>query len=98
MLELLKKFAVPMFTVLAAAGIAAAIYMIFFVAPLQYGLNDDGKVNGSSLFFNQKIFFLHTAHAILLIIAVIVSAVSALVFLLTRKPVWDDIASASVDV
>ena len=61
-----KKLVLPVLTALAAAGIAASIYLIFFQAPLQYGLNADGKLNGSSLFFNQKIFFFHTAHAMLL--------------------------------
>lgn len=82
----MKKLAVPVFTVLAAAGIAASIYAIFFQAPLQYGLNEDGKLNGSSLFFNQKIFYFHTAHAILLIVAVVVAGVSSIVFLLSRRP------------
>ena len=82
----LVKLLIPVFTVLAAAGIAASIYAIFFQAPLQYGLNEDGKLNGSSLFFNQKIFYLHTAHAMLLIVAVAGAGVSSIVFLLSRRP------------
>jgi heme exporter protein C len=131
----MKKPTIPVFAVLAAAGIAASIYSIFFRAPLQYGLTDDGKLNGSSLFFNQKIFYFHTAHAMLMIIAVVSAGVMSILFLLSRmtpdphaagtgpggmtgrtgrtgrtgmtgvmaflrshSSMWDDIASASVDV
>jgi heme exporter protein C len=119
----MKKPTIPVFAVLAAAGIATSIYAIFFHAPLQYGLNEDGKLNGSSLFFNQKIFYFHTAHAMLMIIAVASAGVSSILFLLSRTvpdahgahapgsgsggamaflrahgSMWDDIASASVDV
>src|SRR5215468_7765929 len=79
----MKKPTIPVFAVLAAAGIAASIYAIFFHAPLQYGLNDDGKLNGSSLFFNQKIFYFHTAHAMLMIIAVVLAGLSSILFLLS---------------
>src|SRR5215468_1384348 len=82
----MKKLLIPVFTVLAAAGIATSIHKISFDAPLQFGLNADGKLNGSSLFFNQKIFYLHTAHAMLLIVAVVVAGVSSIVFLLSRGP------------
>jgi len=94
----MSKLAVPVFTVLAAIGIAISIYLIFLVTPLQFGLNEDGKLNGSSLFFNQKIFYLHTAHAMLLIVAVVAAGVASIAFLVTRNARWDDIASASVDV
>src|SRR5215471_12030915 len=82
----MKKLTVPVFAVLAAAGIAASIYSVFFQAPLQYGLTDDGKLNGSSLFFNQKIFYFHTAHAMLMIVAVVVAGVASILFLLSRGP------------
>ena len=94
----MKKLAVPIFSVLAAIGLAVSVYMVFYVAPLQYGVNDDGKLNGSSLFFNQKIFFFHTAHGFELIIAVTVAALSSIAFLRTRNPKWDDLASASTEV
>jgi heme exporter protein C len=94
----MKKFTIPVFAVLAAAGFAASIYSIFFQAPLQFGLNEDGKLNGSSLFFNQKIFYFHVAHAFWLFGAVFVSGASSIAFLKTRDPKWDDIASASTDV
>jgi heme exporter protein C len=82
----LVRLLIPVFTVLAAAGFAASIYAIFFQAPLQFGLNEDGKLNGSSLFFNQKIFYFHTPHAMLLIVAVVMAGVSSIVFLLSRRP------------
>jgi heme exporter protein C len=90
--------AIPVLAALAAVGIAFSIYLIFFVTPLQYGFNEDGKLNGSSLFFNHKIFYFHTAHAMLLISAVAVAGLSSIVFLVSRNPAWDDFASASVDV
>ena len=80
----MNKPTIPVLTVLAAVGIAASIYLIFFQAPLQFGLNEDGKLNGSSLFFNQKIFYFHTAHAMLMIVAVASAGVTSIVFLVSR--------------
>jgi heme exporter protein C len=94
----MKKLALPLFAILAAIGIAVSIYLTFYVAPLQYSLNEDNKLNGSSLFFNQKIFFFHVAHAFLMFIAVFVSGAASIGFLKTRNPRWDDVASASTDV
>ena len=85
----MKKL-IPVFTALAAAGVAASIYLVFFQAPLQYGLNEDGRLNGSSLFFNQKIFYFHTAHAMLMIIAVVVAGVASILFLLSRMPAAEE--------
>lgn len=82
----LANLAIPVFSVLAAAGIAVSIYQIFFVTPLQIGYSADGKLNGSSLFFNHKIFFFHTAHAMLMIVAVVMAGVSSILFLLSRGP------------
>jgi heme exporter protein C len=94
----MKKLAVPLFAAIAAVGIALSIYEIFYVAPLQYGVNEAGKLNGSSLFFNQKIFYLHTAHAFWLFGSVGVAGISSIMYLVRRDPRWDDIASASTDV
>src|SRR5215470_9403053 len=85
----MKKLSVTLLAALAAAGIAASRYLIFFQAPLQYGFTDDGKLNGSSLFFNQKIFYFHTAHAMLMIVAVIMAGVSSILFLVSRTWTWD---------
>jgi heme exporter protein C len=94
----MKKLAVPIFSVLAAIGIALSVYMVFYVAPLQFGVNEAGKLNGSSLFFNQKIFFFHTGHGFELFVAVFTAGLSSIQFLRTRNPKWDDIASASTEV
>jgi heme exporter protein C len=94
----MKKLAVPLFAVLAAIGLAVSVYLVFFVAPLEYSYNEANRLNGSSLFFNQKIMYFHVGHAFWLFGAVIVSGVSSIVFLRTRNPRWDDIAAASVDV
>jgi heme exporter protein C len=89
---------IPVFALLSAILTAWAIHLIFFVAPLQYGFNEAGKFNGSSLFFNHKIFFFHVAHAFWLDAAVGVSGVCSIIYLITRRPKWDDIASAATDV
>jgi heme exporter protein C len=94
----MKKLGVPLLCVLAAIAFAASVYLVFMQAPLQWGKTGDGRLNGSSLFFNQKIFYWHVAHAFWLFTAVFVAGTSSIAFLVTRKPKWDDIASASVDV
>jgi len=80
----MKQRIIPVLAVLAAAGIATSIYLIFYQAPLQYGVDETGKLNGSSLFFNQKIFYFHTAHAMLMIVAVAMAGVASIVFLVSR--------------
>jgi heme exporter protein C len=94
----MSRFAVPVFAVLAALGIVTGIFMVFMKAPLQYAVGADGSLEGSSLFFNQKIFYFHVAHAFWLFAAVFVSGVASIVFLKTRNARWDDIASAAAEV
>lgn len=94
----MKKLAIPLFTVLAAVMIAVSVYLVFFVTPLQYAYNEANQLNGSSLFFNQKIFYFHVPHAIWQFGAVGVSGIASLLFLRTRKAVYDDVASAATDV
>jgi heme exporter protein C len=89
---------VPVLAALAAVGFVASVWLVFVEAPLQYGYLDGGRLAGSSLFFNQKIFYFHVAHAFWLFGAVFVSGMSSIVFLKTRNPKWDDIASAATDV
>jgi heme exporter protein C len=98
MWNVVKNIAVPVFAVLAAIFLAKAALAVFFDTPLQYDFNEAGKLNGSSLFFNQKIVYFHVPHAIWLFAAVFVSGTSSIVFLITRRPGWDDLASASTDV
>ena len=94
----MKKLSVPILCVVAAMLMVGSIQLVFFEAPLQWGKTADGHLNGSSLFFNQKNFYWHVAHAFWLFGAVFAAGVSSIVFLWKRKPEWDDIASASVDV
>jgi heme exporter protein C len=94
----MKTLAVPVFAILAAVGLAVSVYQVFYVAPLQFGLTEAGKLSGSSLFFNQKIFFFHTGYAMLMLVAVFVSGLASIMFLKARKPGWDDLASASTEV
>jgi heme exporter protein C len=94
----MKKLAVPLFSVLAAIGITFSIYLVFFKAPLQISYNEAGKLNGSSLFFSQRIMYFHVAHAFWLFTTVGVAGIASIAYLATRKARWDDIASASVDV
>jgi heme exporter protein C len=94
----MKRLAVPVLAVLSAISLAVAIHFIFVKAPLQYSITDEGRLVGSSLFFNQKIFYFHVAQAFMLFAAVGVAGVCSAVFLKTRNPKWDDVASASVEV
>jgi heme exporter protein C len=95
----MKKLAVPVFSVLAAIGFVVSIYLIFMATGLEYGIDErTGRLAGSSLFFNQKIFYFHIAHALVLFTAVFVAGICSIVFLWKRNPKYDDIASASTDV
>ncbi|HEX4420564.1 MAG TPA: cytochrome c biogenesis protein CcsA [Kofleriaceae bacterium] len=92
------KLAIPVLALLSALGIAYSVYLVFYGTPLEFGYNEAGKLNGSSLFFNQKIFYFHVAHAFWLFGAVFVSGASSIAYLVTRKAKWDDLASAATDV
>jgi heme exporter protein C len=94
----MSRYAVPILAVLAAAGLAVSVCLVFFTTPLQWGMLANGRLDGGSLFYNQKIFYFHVAHAFVLFTSVFVSGISSIVFLATRKPKWDDIASAATDV
>jgi heme exporter protein C len=94
----MKKLVVPIFGVLSAIGFVASTWAVFVWTPLQYGVMEDGSLHGSSLFYNQKIFYFHTALAFGLFVSVFVGGAASIVFLRTRKSLWDDIASAGVDV
>ena len=95
----MKKLAVPVLSVLAAIGFVVSIYLIFMTTPLEYGIDErTGRLAGSSLFFNQKIFYFHVAHAIVQFTAVFVSGICSILFLWKRNPKFDDIASAATDV
>jgi heme exporter protein C len=93
-----KGYAVPILAVLAAVGLALSVCLVFFDTPLQYQFRPDGRLDGSSLFLNQKIFYFHVAHAFVLFTSVFVSGIASIAFLATRKARWDDIAAAATDV
>jgi heme exporter protein C len=88
----------PVLAVLAGLGFVASIHLIFFDAPLQYGFTPEGRLHGSSLFYNQKIFYFHVANAFMLFAAVFISGISSVAFLRSRKARWDDLASAATEV
>jgi heme exporter protein C len=95
----MKKLGVPTFSVLAAIGFVVSIYLVFMKTDLQWGIDErSGRLAGSSLFFNQKIFYFHVAHSIVLFTAVFVSGISSILFLWKRNPKFDDIASASTEI
>jgi heme exporter protein C len=94
----MKKLALPVFAVLSAAGIAVAVWLVFMVTPLEYKFNDADRLDGSSLFFNQKIFYFHVAHAFMLFASVFASGLASIGYLVTRRARWDDLASATAEV
>jgi len=95
----MKKHAVPVLAALGAIGFVVSIYLIFMTTPLEWGWDTRAdRLAGSSLFFNQKIFYFHVANSIVLFTAVFVSGIASILFLWKRSPKADDIASASTDV
>ena len=83
----MKRFATPVFAGLAGVGFVVTLWLIFTYAPLAEGL-----------YFNQKIFYWHVAHAFMLFLAVGICGVCSLVYLKKRDPRWDDVALASAEV
>jgi heme exporter protein C len=82
-----SSLAVPILAAASAVGFVVTLWMIFTQAPM-----------AQMLFFNQKIFYYHVAHAFMLFIAVGVCGVSSVVFLRKRDPRWDDVALAAAEV
>lgn len=78
---------IPILATLSAIGFVITLYLVFTYAPL-----------ADSLFFNQKIFYYHVAHAFMLFLSVAVCGVCSLAFLKTRKPKWDDLALATAEL
>ncbi len=93
----MKRLVVPIFTLLGAVGFVASVWLVFTGTPLVYSTRD-GILEGTSLFFNQKIYYFHVPHAWLLFLGVLIAGVCSIVYLTTRKPKWDDVAAASVEV
>ena len=94
----MKRLVVPIFVLLSAVGFAWSVWLVFTQTPLSVNFNDDGILEGTSLFFNQKIYYFHVPHAFWLFGSVFVAGASSIAYLKTRDPKWDDIAVASVEV
>jgi heme exporter protein C len=69
---------------LAAAGLAHTLWNVVYGTPLD-----------ENLFFNQKIFYYHVPHAILLFAGVFVCGIASAGYLRNRKGSWDDVALAA---
>jgi heme exporter protein C len=82
-----KSYAVPVLAILSAIGFAITLWLVFTYTPL-----------AKDLFFNQKIFYYHVAHAFLMFVAVGLCGVCSIAFLKSRNPKWDDIALAAGEV
>ena len=78
----MKRWLVPLLAILAAIGICGTLWGVFVITPME-----------QTLFFSQKIFYYHLPNAFMLFISVGVCGISSLVFLKTRNPRWDDVAS-----
>ncbi len=82
-----KSYLVPIFAVLSMIGFAVTLWLVFEWAPID-----------RILFFNQKIFYWHVAHAFMLFAAVGLCGLASIIFLKKRDPKWDDIALAAAEV
>lgn len=72
---------------LAAIGITYTLHGIFWGTPM------DNK-----LYFNQKIYYWHVPHAMLLFAAVFTCGIASGGYLKNRKGSWDDVAQAAGEV
>jgi heme exporter protein C len=77
---------------LAAAGLVAfllcwTLWSVFYRTPLD-----------ENLYFNQKIFYYHVPHAMLLFGVVFVCGIASAGYLKNRKGSWDDVALAAGEV
>jgi heme exporter protein C len=71
----------------AAVFLPTAVYMAFFLAPLQ-----------DTLYFNQKIFYFHVPPIMMMFLAVIVCGVASALHLRGRGRRWDDLARSSAEL
>lgn len=79
--------AIPILATLSAIGLAVCVYLIFNYAPFE-----------PALLFNQKIFYFHVAHAMLLFVSVATCGVCSLIYLKKKTPKWDDLALATAEI
>lgn len=94
----MKRLVVPLFVLLSVVGLVVSTFTVFTNTPLSVNFNEDGSLVGTSLFFNQKIFYFHVAHAFMMFAAVGLAGVCSVAYLVTRKAKWDDVAVAAVEV
>ena len=100
----MKRSIVPVLTAIAASLLVYTIWRIFTDTPLQHAWQSNTAnprhlaVDGSSLFYNQKIFYYHVPHAFMLFLAVFITGFCSIVYLKKRKPKWDDVALASAEI
>ena len=81
------RWVFPGLAVAAAASIAYALYLIFFVAPIEARM---GIV--------QKVFYFHVPAGMAMVLLAGGCAAASLAFLLTRKEIFDEIAVAAAEV
>jgi heme exporter protein C len=100
----MKNPTAPILSVLAAIGVVVSLYLVFVHdAGAHQGVDylidpDSNRLVQTSLFFSQRIFFFHVAHAFVLFAAVGVSGITSILYLWKRDPKMDDIASGTTDV
>jgi heme exporter protein C len=94
----MTRYLVPALVLAAAAGFVLTVWLVFTDTPLAVAYTPDGQMSGSSLFFNQKIFYYHVSHAFWLFGAVGVAGICSILFLWKRDPKWDDIALSAAEV
>jgi heme exporter protein C len=82
-----SSYAVPILAGGAAIGFVVTQWLIFTRTPL-----------AQVLFWNQKIFYYHVAHAFMLFAAVGIAGLCSIAFLVKHDPKWDDVALAAAEV
>ena len=78
---------VPILAAISAIGLGLTVWLVFTYTPL-----------AQDLFYNQKIFYYHVAHAFMMFLAVGVCGLCSIVYLKKRSAQWDDVALASAEV
>jgi len=86
----MKKVLYPLVAAASASLLVWTIVEIFYGTPLQY----TAEAPTQSLFFNQKIFYWHVPHAMLLFALVFICGIASAGYLKNRKGSWDDVALA----
>lgn len=74
-------------TVLSAGLLIAALYMVFFYAPLELVMN-----------YVQKIFYFHISTAWVGMLGFLVAGLTGILFLVTKNQKWDIVELAAVEI